>query len=107
MNSCFYDNKEDLYIYYQNQCDTTAVSYSLDIEPIINAQCKSCHMQPTPDAGLSLENYAEVKASADNGGLYHSINATGGFNIMPVSGKMVQCNIDKIDAWIKAGTPDN
>lgn len=107
LSSCYYDNKEDLYVFYQNQCDTTAISYSLDIEPIIDVQCKICHQQPTPDAGLSLENYDEVKAIAVNGSLVHSINATGGYSIMPVSGKMIQCNIDKIDAWIQAGTPNN
>jgi cytochrome c5 len=107
LSGCYYDNKADLYQYYNSQCDTTAISYSLDIEPIINAQCLSCHQGAAASAGRLLEDFTTVKASATDGSLFHSINGTGGYSIMPQSGKMSQCNIDKIDAWIKAGTPNN
>lgn len=107
LSSCYYDNKQDLYQFHNSQCDTVAVSYSLDVEPIINAQCLSCHQGAAASAGRLLEDYATVKISADDGSLFHSVNGTGGYSIMPQTGKMPQCNVDKIDAWIKAGTPNN
>ena len=51
--------------------------------------------------------YDDVKAAAVSGSLFGSVTATNSFSIMPTTGKMLKCNIDKIDAWIKAGTPNN
>ncbi len=107
LSSCYYDNKEDLYVFYNNQCDTTSISYSLDIEPIINAQCLSCHNANSASGNVNLDSYDNVKASGQVGSLYGTITATNGYNIMPESGPMILCNIDKIDAWIKAGMPNN
>ena len=107
LSSCYYDNKEEVYYYYQFTCDTTAISYATDIEPIINTQCLSCHSGAAPDGNVSLENYNAVKSAAELGSLYGTITATNGYNIMPTSGAMPQCNIDKIYAWINAGMPNN
>lgn len=107
LSSCYYDNKEDLYIFYQNQCDTTAISYSLDIEPIMTAQCVSCHNTNSAAGNVNLDSYEHVKASGQSGSLYGTVTATNGYNIMPESGPMIQCNIDKISAWINAGMPNN
>lgn len=107
LSSCYYDSKEDLYAYQNSQCDTAAISYSIDIEPIITAQCLSCHNSALANGNVILENYDDVKASGQAGSLYGTITATNGYSIMPGSGSMVQCNIDKIGAWINAGMPNN
>ncbi|NJN78931.1 MAG: DUF3365 domain-containing protein [Saprospiraceae bacterium] len=107
LSSCYYDNKQDLYQFYNSQCDTTAISYSLDVEPIINAQCLSCHNANSASGNVNLDSYDNVKASGQLGSLHGTITATNGYNIMPESGSMVSCNIDKITAWINAGMPNN
>ena len=104
---CYYDNEADLYQFYQNQCDTTSISYSADIEPIMVTQCVSCHSGTNPDGNVGLENHSEVQFSAENGSLYGCVTNTNDFNIMPPAGALFQCDIDKIDAWIKAGMPNN
>lgn len=109
LSSCYYDTKEEVYYYYQFVCDTTAVSYATDIEPIINTQCLSCHSGAAPDGNVALENYDDVKASAELGSLHGTITATNGYAIMPTAplSPLNQCSIDKVTAWINAGMPNN
>jgi hypothetical protein len=106
LSGCYYDNRQELYQYYDSQCNTTDVSYSLDIVPIMTANCVSCHQAPAPSGNVLLTTYEEVKISAENGSLYGSVTGIG-YPIMPQSGKMPDCNINKIDAWIQAGMPNN
>lgn len=106
MGSCYYDNKEDLYQYYELSCDTTAISYQTDILPIIQSQCVSCHTSANPDGGVALETFADVQFYGANGSLHGSVIGDG-YAIMPPSGVMVTCNIDKIEAWVRAGMPNN
>ena len=106
-SGCYYDNAEEVYYYYQFTCDTTAISYAADVEPIINTQCLSCHSGAAPDGNVALENYDDVKFVAQNGSLHGTITATNGYSIMPTSGPMPACNINKILAWINAGMPNN
>lgn len=90
------------------QCNTSNVTYSGVIVPMIQNSCIGCHSGSVPQGGVSLNTYAGVKAVANNGKLLGSVNHDAGFVAMPYGGnKMPQCNIDKIEAWIAAGAPEN
>lgn len=106
LSSCYYDNEEELYEYYNqsNVCDTSAVSFSNDIMPMIQGNCiTGCHMAGGNGNGL-FENYAEVKAKVDNNSMMQRVVIT---QDMPPSGGLTDCQINQMQAWILNGAPNN
>lgn len=103
-NGCYYD-KEEL-LYPSNFCDTTAVTWATDIEPLINTKCaiSGCHANGTTSPNLT--GYTAVKAQADNGRLRaRAIDGVPSF--MPASGKLPACEMAVLDTWLRAGAPNN
>ena len=102
---CRYD-KEQVGI-----CTTSGVTYSATITGIINTYgClnSSCHGGSTPASGFSLADYNGVKAKVTDGRLFGAISHASGFSPMPKNaGKMSECDIKKVKAWIDAGAPNN
>ena len=89
-------------------CDTTAVTFSGDVYPIMQAQCLVCHNDNRQDGGVNLDSYDLIKARGSNGKLMGTIEHQAGYNPMPPSGvKIDQCFIDKLNAWINDGMPNN
>lgn len=106
---CYHDNKEEI---YQNfipcTVDTTvAVTYSADIGPLLTANCAidGCHNSSSRQSELDLSTYADAKVIADDGRLENRINGIG--PIMPPSGSLRLCDIEKIEIWINEGAPNN
>lgn len=81
---------------------TISPTYLANIEPIIKANCTSCH-----SAGAqfpTLETYAQVKDAAQNGNLICRIDPTQSCgSVMPRSGAMPRQTIDMIILWQKEG----
>lgn len=103
---CYYDVEEELYPTLE--CDTGNMSYTNDILPIIQNNCYTCHNQGSNFGGVTLEGYESLKAYVDNGRLLGAIRHESGFSPMPKNApQLVECNIEKIEAWINAGAPDN
>ena len=90
-------------------CDTADISFLDDILPIFETSCvNSCHSITVLEGGISLTDYVDIKNHTQNGEVLDRINHTPGFDPMPPSGiKLDQCRLDKIDAWVRAGYPDN
>lgn len=106
-NSCYYDSKEAL-LEEAGGCDTSAVSFSIEINPVIISKCNSCHGGTSPSAGISTEGYANILTIVNNGKLWGSVNHLSGFSPMPVgSSKLESCYLQKLNAWIAAGAPNN
>ena len=103
--ACWYDNEEELYG-GDNGCDTTGVNYSTQVITILNNNCYSCHSVGSNVAGSTFDNYADLKVYVDNGQLIDLIT-TDGVGIMPPTGKMSDCEIERIQAWVNAGALDN
>jgi hypothetical protein len=104
LTGCYYDNEEELYP--NSFCDTTAVTWSLTIEPLIQAECAipGCHV---PGSQLpDLSTYTGVKSIADDGRL-RGVTIDGSPFIMPSSGKLPYCRQQEIQAWLDAGAPNN
>lgn len=106
--SCVWDDEETLYP-GPDICDTLDVSFSMDVVPIMTANCFSCHSNTNaPDfaSGIQLEDYDDVKASSTL--IVGAINHSSGFSAMPLNAeKMDTCSIQTIEAWVHAGSPDN
>lgn len=88
-------------------CDTSNMTYALDIQPIINGKCIGCHNNTTTSDGINLSTLQGVIAAQnDNGRLQGSINHTAGYKPMPYNQpKLNACDVNRINAWINAGMP--
>jgi hypothetical protein len=103
LQSCSYDNIEE---YYTDICDTTDVTYSGAVLPVIDRNCNNCHFAGN-STGVDLETYINIKTAADNGSLLGSIKHQPGYTPMPLNGKLDDCTIAKLEKWINDGTPNN
>jgi hypothetical protein len=108
-SGCYYDNEE--YLYGKIPCDVTAVTYSVTVSTILATHCYNCHGTATGNAsgaGIILDSYAKLKPYVTNGKLMGSISHAGGYSPMPKGAtKLSSCDIQKIQAWITAGAPEN
>lgn len=92
----------------QAACDTTVFTFSGAVSPIIQTRCVGCHSGGTPQGGILLTNYDQIKVQALNGALFGSVNHTGGYTPMPFGGtKIPDCEITQIRKWIENGAPNN
>ncbi|MCK9401292.1 MAG: hypothetical protein M0Q51_15040 [Bacteroidales bacterium] len=113
LSSCYYDNEEELYPDQPNDCDTTNITFSGTIFPLINNNCIGCHGGSTPQGNVFLSDYATISAAANIpvgqfGSLYGAISHNPGNSAMPKNGtQLSDCNILKVKKWIDAGTPNN
>jgi cytochrome c553 len=103
---CYYDKEEVLYP--ATACDTTNITFSRSVVPLLSAHCTGCHGGSTPSAAIRLDTYSGVRQQADNGRLLGSVNHTAGFSPMPKGAtKLSACNITKLTKWVAAGAPNN
>jgi uncharacterized membrane protein len=104
--ACYYDNAEELYP--NIECDTVSVSFQNDINPIIQTNCTPCHSGSTPSGGLLLTSHAQIAAASNSGKIMDRISRSNGDPLlMPQTGKMGDCSIAIIQAWINQGTLNN
>ncbi|RZK15363.1 MAG: hypothetical protein EOO56_23000 [Hymenobacter sp.] len=111
---------------YTNSADTiapcnlpTTVSYQLDVLPILKQQCYRCHSadkyKVLTSNVLNMEDFASLKyyATPANGRnnvsyLVGNIRHDEGFIAMPYDGgKLSDCEIATIKAWVDAGALSN
>lgn len=104
LNSCYYDKSESLY--GVTKCDTTTVTYSGLVSPIIQRDCAGCHTGSGASAGIQLYDYNSVKNYMTNNKsrLLGSIKWDGSASNMPKGGnKWSTCNINTLEAWVNQG----
>lgn len=102
--ACYYDNEVEQYGVVV--CDTTDISYSADIWPIINSNCISCHAPGGEQEFSPFDTYDGLKAYTFNREIVDRVYANG-VNLMPPTGELSDCNKLKIEAWVNAGAPNN
>lgn len=108
LTSCYYDKANELYP--DPGCVITEVKYSTDIQAIVGTSCSysGCHEARNPAGNIDLTTYAGLKAMLQTGQLVGSITHASGYSAMPKNtGKLSDCNISRIRAWIDAGALDN
>ena len=91
----------------QDICDTTKYTFAAVVNPIISNNCSSCHNDNYKSGGISLSNYTNIAAIAQNGKLVGTIGKSSGYPLMPPGNKISDCNIVKIQKWVKSGYPNN
>lgn len=107
LNSCYYDNLENLKPETE-LCHVSDMSFQNDIQPIFNNHCIQCHNGPTPPAGFNLEEYSSVIKVVESGRLLGAIKHQESFIPMPFDlPQLDSCNIAKIESWINDSYPNN
>lgn len=89
-----------------NFCDTSALTYSKNVLPIIESYCYPCHSNKNAafSNGISLEGYDNVKGWADIGYLIGDVRHDKGFIGMPYGKPQLSaCEINIIVAWVNQG----
>jgi len=87
-------------------CDSSDVSYSVDLEPLFASACRSCHSGASAPKGVQIQNYADVSALVSDGRLLGVLNGTG-YATMPPGGLLDDCRLNQIESWILQGAPNN
>jgi hypothetical protein len=114
LTGCYNDKYNKLYPTSTTTvtCDTTAVSFSSTIQPILNANCITCHAPG--GAGAPYGDYTSytvsLSAQALIGNMVRdiSITNTSDINHMPQSQPSLSaCDISKITAWVNQGALNN
>ncbi len=89
-------------------CDTTNVSFSNHVWPVIQTSCLGCHSGGSPSGGIGLANHSQVAQAAATGRLLGAVRWESGFAAMPQNGNQLSaCQITQIKKWIENGTPNN
>lgn len=102
INSCYYDNEEEL---YPNPpvCDTTALTYDANIASIINTKCaiEACHggtQSPQLDSYQQVSNRLNrINERAVVQGTMPPLSAT----------PLTDCEKLQLEQWIKNNGPEN
>lgn len=105
-SGCYYDVESDLYP--MNFCDTMSVSYSNNIQPIVQANCaiSGCHVPGGTGTG-DFTSYNGLASQIANGKLVPAVQQTTGAASMPPSGRLSDCDIATIVNWVAAGAQQN
>ena len=90
-------------------CDSgVAVTYSGDIQPMLDTYCNGCHGSGSPSAGIDLTNFNVVKQNAISGRLAGVITGNPSYVAMPPNSALLpSCYATKIERWVAAGAPNN
>ena len=81
------------------------ITYVDDVKTIIDNNCTSCHGAVSPQAGLSLVTYQQVRNAAENGNLIPRMN--NATNPMPPTGRLSAEVRALIDKWADDGFLEN
>ncbi|QMU62849.1 MAG: cytochrome c [Flavobacteriaceae bacterium] len=81
------------------------VKYNNGVKTIIDNNCVSCHGATSPDAGLSLTTYTQVRTAAESGNLINRINDAT--RPMPPAALMSSTNRAAITRWMTDGYLEN
>ena len=87
----------------KDNCENTAYTYENDIKAIINSNCNvtGCHDGVNKDR-KPMTNYDELKKLVDAGGVRTRALEN---KSMPPNGPLSQTMQDKLDCWMKDGSP--
>jgi hypothetical protein len=88
-------------------CSTANVTYTNFVSGILQSYgCTGCHNNQSQPNGINWEGYQNAKTSALGGRMMGAISHAPGYSPMPkTGGKLTDCEINKVKAWIDAGAP--
>lgn len=105
-SGCYYDVESELYP--DNFCDTSVTTYADVVMPIVQANCATpgCHVPGGTGSG-DFTTYAGLRSQVVSGRLLPSVRQEAGAIAMPPTGRLSDCDIDKIVRWVENGAQNN
>ncbi|MEX0965945.1 MAG: c-type cytochrome domain-containing protein [Bacteroidia bacterium] len=95
----------------ESGCDTSNVTLSGTVMPILKNYCQGCHNSSLASGGVRLDNYNSIKVVAQNGKLHGVTAWLPGYKKMPQNPQgatqLPECKIRQIKIWIDAGALNN
>ncbi|HNS12216.1 MAG TPA: hypothetical protein PKM97_06340 [Bacteroidia bacterium] len=89
-------------------CDTTNISFSGTVSPILQSKCVGCHNNSLQSGQVNLSGHANVLIYAQSGSLLGSIMHANGYFPMPKGGtQLSDCEISSVRTWIRNGALNN
>jgi mono/diheme cytochrome c family protein len=108
LDSCTWDNQDEFYP-PEAGCDTLEVSFSADIQVLLDQHCWACHSNqnaPSFGNGLRLEDHLDVAGSISL--VISAMKHEAGVSPMPkASPKLDECTVAAFEAWENQGSKDN
>lgn len=105
---CTWHNEVEYFGSETDTCSTENMSFAVDVNPVIQNSCISCHSSGYASGGVNLEGYENIKPYAQSGELLKVIKHEPGVSPMPQnSEKLPDCTINKINAWVEQGIKNN
>jgi hypothetical protein len=103
------NDKADVIYPAPSSCDTTLVSHSKDLTPIMAHNCFDCHSGANASGGYNLEDTTTLQNAVLDGTLISAIKQDGILaSPMPVEKpKLTSCEINKFIAWGNQGAKGN
>ncbi len=109
LGSCEWKNEEEEFGIVV--CDTSQVTLSGTVRPILQTNCYACHSNQTAStagAGINLDDYAALKGRASSPSFLGSMKHSSGYSPMPRGAeKISSCDIRLIETWIKNGSKND
>ena len=106
---CYYDKQEVLAPTAGAACDTSAVSFSRSVAPLLSLQCSGCHSNGSAAAfgdGIRLQDHADVKANLNR--VLGAVSWQNGFSPMPKNGaRLSDCQIRILQIWSLNGAKND
>jgi len=87
-------------------CDTTNITFTATIWPMMQNYCTGCHSTANPGGGIIIESYNDLVTLANNGSLMGSVRYEEGYAKMPTNQQLSDCNINLLQKWIDRGLPE-
>lgn len=84
--------------------DLSAVSFSLQVQPLINGKCVSCHDATSIPR---LDNYHYIKLADSTGQLMGTITSDPNYIHMPPGDTLDSCAIKMLVKWTEQGMLNN
>ena len=91
-------------------CDTTVVSYSKDVMPVLKQYCYACHAGSAAINGYNFADFNNIQILAlDTFHYIPNVIDTNSHLRMPPKGYPIpdKCSINKMRAWVNSGAKNN
>lgn len=86
-------------------CDTTQITFSETIWPLMQSYCTGCHSSVSPGGGIVIAGYDDMVSLAENESLMGSIRYESAYSPMPINQQLPECSINQLQKWIDDGFP--
>lgn len=92
--------------YCNDGCDTSNVTFTATIWPMMQKYCTGCHSAANPSGGIVIAGQSDLAKLARDGSLMGSVRWASGYAGMPTNQQMSDCDISLLQKWIDDGLTD-